>query len=283
MKEITNGDHLVKDRWDANAQEWALQIRSGEDVYRERFLEPAFMNFLGNIDGLDVLDAGCGEGTSSRVLARAKARVSAIDLSSEMIAHAASVEASEPLKIDYRQASVDAIPFPDGRFDLVTSWMALSDMSCYAAALKEFARVLKPGGRLSFCIRHPCYFTSRMSIVRRSKNEHPFLLVGDYFREKPWLEQWSFAGGSHEAQGRHSFSNIRFPYTLSDYINGVLEAGLSLQELREPRPSEDLCRQHPRLAFWRAHASLYLFVAAVKNDHRQSPSATRPSDLPPDR
>lgn len=264
MEKREDTDRLVKDRWDANSGEWARQIRTGEDVYRERFLEPAFMAFVGKVDGLEVLDGGCGEGTSSRVLARAKAKVSAVDLSSEMITNASSFESTQPLGIEYHQASVASMPFPDSRFDLVTSWMALSDISCYAAAMKEFARVLRPGGRLVFCIRHPCYFTSRMAVVRRSKTEAPFLLVGDYFREIPWLEKWSFAGGGQEASGQVSFSNIRFPYTLSDCINGVLEAGLSLRELSEPRPSEDLCRQLPRLWFWNKQAALYLFVAAVK-------------------
>jgi ubiquinone/menaquinone biosynthesis C-methylase UbiE len=266
MEEKMDTDQSVRDRWDANSTEWARQIRSGEDVYREQFLEPAFMSFVGKVDGLQVLDGGCGEGTSSRVLARAKAKVSAVDLSTEMIANAASFEQSEPLGIRYHQASVSNMPFSDQRFDLVTSWMALSDMSCYAAAMKEFARVLKPGGRLFFCIRHPCYFTSRVAVVRRTKTEAPLLLVGDYFRETPWLEKWSFSGGRHEAEGGTSFSNIRFPYTLSDTINGVLAAGLSLQSILEPRPSEDLCEQLPRLRFWKMHAALYLFVAATKAD-----------------
>lgn len=108
-------ERQVRDRWDANATEWARQIRAGEDVYRERFLEPAFMRFVGPLEGLEVLDAGCGEGTSSRVLARAKARVSAMDLSPAMIASALSVEQAAPLGISYFQASVDSVPFPEAR------------------------------------------------------------------------------------------------------------------------------------------------------------------------
>ena len=266
MNENFEIDQLVQTHWDANAQAWAQQIRQGEDVYRERFLEPAFMTFAEKMSGLEVLDAGCGEGTSSRIMARAQAKVSAVDLSSEMIANAVAAENMEPLGIDYYQSSAASLPFPNDRFDLVTSWMALSDMSCYAEAMKEFARVIKPGGRLVFCIRHPCYFTSRVAVVRRSKTDDPFLLTSHYFRGTSWVDNWSFAGGSSEASDQTSFNNIRFPYTLSDCVNGVLAAGLSLQQISEPRPSEELCKALPRLWFWRNHAALYLFVSAVKLD-----------------
>jgi 2-polyprenyl-3-methyl-5-hydroxy-6-metoxy-1,4-benzoquinol methylase len=49
------------------------------------------MDFISKVDG------GCGEGTSSRTLARAKAKVCAVDLFSEMISNALSSENSEPL------------------------------------------------------------------------------------------------------------------------------------------------------------------------------------------
>ncbi len=268
MDDMSETDQSVQASWNANSKAWAEQIRRGEDVYRERFLEPAFMEFAGKMDSLEVLDGGCGEGTSSRVLARANAKVTAVDLSTEMIANAIAVESMEPLGIKYHQSSVASLPFQNDCFDLVTSWMALSDMSCYADAMKEFSRVVKAGGRVVFCIRHPCYFTSRMAVIRRSKTEDPFLLTSDYFRETSWIENWSFAGGGAEARGQSSFSNIRFPYTLSDCINGVLAAGLSLQSISEPRPNEDLCKELPRLWFWRNHAALYLFVSATKLETR---------------
>lgn len=254
----------VQDRWNQNAEAWAAQIRRGEDVYRHEFLEPAFMSFMGEISGLDVLDAGCGEGTSSRFLALAGARVQAVDLTSNMIANARALEKSQPLGVMYTESSAADMPFESGTFDLVTSWMAFSDMACYADAVKDCARVLKVGGRLVFCVRHPSYFTRRMAIVRKSQGQPPFLLVGDYFSKKPWLESWAFSGGKEEAEGKKTFSNLRFPFTLSDCINGVVNAGLRLDAIQEPAPDHSLCVKHPRLAFWAEHAALYLFVSATK-------------------
>lgn len=264
MNDIRKLDEAIEARWNANSGAWAQQIREGQDVYRTQFLEPEFMNFVGDIQGLDLLDGACGEGTSSRIMARAGAKVTAVDLSSEMIVNATALESAEPNGIQYHHASVANLPFPDARFDVVTSWMALSDMSCMGEALKDFARVTKPGGRLYFCIRHPCYFTSRQGVVRRTPTEDPFLLVSQYFRETPWSENWSFAGGKDESDGQKTFANLRFPMTMSDCINHVLAAGYLLHKVAEPRPSEALCQQLPRLRFWRHQAALYLFVAATK-------------------
>ncbi len=264
MADFNDVDSDVQKKWNDNSAQWAKQIRSGQDVYRHEFLEPIFMKFLGDISGLDVLDGGCGEGTSSRMLASAGARVCAIDLSQKMIENAKHFEFMHPLGISYYQGNAAEMPFVDSSFDLVTSWMALSDMSCYAAVIKDFARVLRPGGRLMFCVRHPSYFTRRMGVVRGSNTNPEGLLIGEYFNKEPWVENWSFSGGKDAADGRTTFSNLRFPFTLSDCINGVLEAGLELRQIKEPTPDAEFCVRNPRLEFWRRHAALYLFVSATK-------------------
>jgi ubiquinone/menaquinone biosynthesis C-methylase UbiE len=49
---------------------------------------------------------------------------------------------------DYRLARAEALPFPDAGFDLVVSYLTLIDIADFGAALREMARVLKPGGIL---------------------------------------------------------------------------------------------------------------------------------------
>ncbi len=254
----------VREDWDSNADQWVRQIRSGQDVYRNEFLEPAFTEFIGDISGVRVLDGACGEGTSSRILARAGARVSGIDLSHNMISSAKQLEADHPLGIAYFEGSATDMPFADGSFDLVTSWMAMHDISSPLEVLKEFSRVIRPGGRLAFCIRHPAFFTRRTGFLRGNGTSPSGLLIGDYFNKNPWTEHWAFAGGDDATQGRKTFSNLRFPISLSDCINGVIQAGMAIEKIAEPMPSEELCARHPRLDFWRHHAALYLFVSAIK-------------------
>jgi 2-polyprenyl-3-methyl-5-hydroxy-6-metoxy-1,4-benzoquinol methylase len=50
--------------WDENANVWADHGRKGWDAYREHFNNPAFFEFMGDLSGKMVLDAGCGGGTT---------------------------------------------------------------------------------------------------------------------------------------------------------------------------------------------------------------------------
>jgi hypothetical protein len=108
--------------------------------------------------------------------------------------------------------------------------------------------------------------------MRRSYAETPIFIEECFFRQTSWIDKWYFVGSNEEAENQSSFSCIRFPCTLSVCINCVLEVGLSLTELREPRQSNYLCKEFPRLWFWIKQAALNLFVSAVK---RTAPSVDR--------
>src|SRR5262245_54294456 len=111
-------DHEEAGRfWNANADAWTRLARAGHDVYRDRLNTPAFFDMLPPVAGLAGLDVGCGEGHNTRLLARRGARVTAVDIAENFIAHARHTEEREPLGIVYRVASAVALPFPDAAFD----------------------------------------------------------------------------------------------------------------------------------------------------------------------
>jgi 2-polyprenyl-3-methyl-5-hydroxy-6-metoxy-1,4-benzoquinol methylase len=70
--------------WNSNADAWAEQVRRGADVAREWLNNPAFLELVGDVPGRRVLDAGCGEGYNTRILARRGARMTGVDLSERM-------------------------------------------------------------------------------------------------------------------------------------------------------------------------------------------------------
>ena len=147
--EITEEE--VSGYWDENADLWAEYVRKGWDAYREYLNNPAFLKFIGDLNGKTVLDAGCGEGYNTRILAKSGAQVVGVDISQRMIELARQEEKREPLGIGYGVASFSKLSlFDDASFDTVVSFMAMTDGPDYEGALKEIFGVLRKKGELFF-------------------------------------------------------------------------------------------------------------------------------------
>ena len=95
-------------------------------------------------DGSRLLDAGCGTGATLRYLA-GTGRLTAVgvDCSESLLAAARQESSSSPLV----RAALEALPFAASSFDGIVCECVLSQTPV-AAVLREFARVLKPAGRL---------------------------------------------------------------------------------------------------------------------------------------
>lgn len=100
-----------------------------------------------------ILDAGCGIGHWGRVLApflSPDAVLTGVDREPEWVEKAAAIAKAKGLsRFDYRQGDVNSLPFGDAQFDLVTCQTLLIHVPDPRATLKEFMRVLKPGGLLA--------------------------------------------------------------------------------------------------------------------------------------
>ena len=131
------GEEQVAAAWDANAAIWVEHVRAGYDRYRELFTRPAFLAFVPDLSGLEVIDLGCGEGSNTRALARRGARMTGLDVSSRMIAAARASEAAEPLGIVYREGSFTRLDgYAEASFDAAVSTMALMDSPDFATAAR---------------------------------------------------------------------------------------------------------------------------------------------------
>ncbi|GAB3396790.1 demethylmenaquinone methyltransferase [Humibacter soli] len=97
-----------------------------------------------------ILDVAAGTGTSSAALASSGARVVAADFSPGMIAVGRQRQAGNP-NVEFVQADATQLPFEDDSFDAVTISFGLRNIVDPSAALAEFFRVTKPGGRLVVC------------------------------------------------------------------------------------------------------------------------------------
>jgi SAM-dependent methyltransferase len=96
------------------------------------------------------LDVGCGPGALTSALAAAlgAGAVAAIDPSEPF---AAACAARNP-GVDVRVASAGALPFADGAFDAVASQLVVNFLPDAPAAVREMARVTRPGGVIAACV-----------------------------------------------------------------------------------------------------------------------------------
>jgi len=108
---------------------------------------------LGAREGMRALEVGPGHGTYSLAVARRlgdAGKLTAVDIQPQIIERfKRRVERAGVKNIEARTADVLALPFPDGAFDLVYLMMVLGEIPDHLGALREFKRVLQPGGRLA--------------------------------------------------------------------------------------------------------------------------------------
>jgi 2-polyprenyl-6-hydroxyphenyl methylase/3-demethylubiquinone-9 3-methyltransferase len=97
--------------------------------------------------GAQVLDVGCGGGLLAESLARAGARVTAIDLAPTMVETARLHALDSGLEIDYRVDSAEMLAAAHaGRFDVLTCMEMLEHVPDPEATVAVFARLVRPGG-----------------------------------------------------------------------------------------------------------------------------------------
>ncbi|MFQ5942369.1 MAG: methyltransferase domain-containing protein [Anaerolineales bacterium] len=110
---------------------------------------------LGSINqGEIVVDVGSGSGFDSLIasaMVGTEGRVVGIDMTAEMVAKAREGAASiEATNVEFKEGFAEDLPLPDDFADVVISNGVLNLTLDKAETLREWARVLRPGGRLQF-------------------------------------------------------------------------------------------------------------------------------------
>jgi len=139
--EIAKFGALANRWWDPNGPQRPLHE-----------LNPARLGYIAGrsrLPGARALDVGCGAGLLSEALAREGAKVSALDLSPELVDIAKLHLLESGLTVDYRLQSVESIAEEmPGAFDVVTCMELLEHVPDPESVLKACATLLKPGGKL---------------------------------------------------------------------------------------------------------------------------------------
>lgn len=236
--------------WNGNADAWTRLVRAGHDVYRDHLNTPAFLAALPAVDGLRGLDLGCGEGHHARLLAQRGARMCGLDIAPRFVGHARSEERRRPLGIDYLVGDASALPLAGGELDFVIACMSLMDVPQPEQALAEVARVLKPGGFVQFSITHPCFHPLHRRNLRGADGLTRAFEIAGYFEADRGdeIEEWLFGDAPAALKATlPKFRIPRFRRTLAQWLHMLLDHGLQLEHVAEPRPDDATVASVPAL------------------------------------
>ncbi len=224
-----------------------------EDTGLNAALEvPALRRLLPpSLEGLRVLDLGCGFGHFARFARSQGAReVVAVDVSARMLT--AAREATDDPAIRYVHAPVEAFePDPAG-FDLVVSSLVLHYVEGYGAIVRRVFRALRPGGRFVLSVEHPvCTALGTFEWVPSADHPDARWTLGRYRDEGLRHTKWFVD------------DVIKYHRTVETYVNTLLDAGFALRRLEEPEPTPEALAQRPELELHRRRPP-FLMLAADK-------------------
>ena len=201
----------------------ALAETKTENGYIEH---PAIRKQIGKVDGLTVLDAGCGPGILSSWLLTQGAHVTGFDISPAMIALARK-RCGAKAKFSVADMAKPLDFMPDSSCDIIVSSLAIDYIRNWRAPLKEFNRILKANGRLVFSVQHP---------------------VGSYL----WYKPSSTTGVRYVEATWRGFGGE--PVVVPDYyrsfaeiITPLLKTGFTIQAVSDALPIHALKAKEPHL------------------------------------
>ena len=210
--------------WDESAAEYQVEhgdfLGDADFLWGPEGLREGVAGLLGDLDGRDVLEVGCGAAQCSRWLAQQGAWPVAFDLSRGQLLEAQRLARSTGIQVPLVLADAERLPFADGSFDLACSaYGAVPFVADSAAIMSEVARVLRRGGRWVFSTTHPFRWC-----FRDDPGPGGLIVESSYFDRRAYVEQ--------DDDGRATY--VEHHRTMGDRIREIVAAGLTVVDVVEP-------------------------------------------------
>lgn len=217
----------------------AAFFRAGGDT-----LFPEELELLGPLEGRDLLHLQCNAGQDTLSLARRGAHATGVDISDEAVRFARELSDASGIAAGFDRADVydwlDAAVQEGRSFDLVfSSYGAIGWLSDLAAWARGIAHVLRHGGRFVLVEFHP----AAMMLGQDLRPRWPYSSGGGPIQSPEGVGDYVAGSGDgllHGARyepGMEDFQNPQpsweFAWGIADVVGALLDAGLTLEALRE--------------------------------------------------
>ncbi len=201
--------------------------------------------FPPDLEGQDAIELGCGTAYGSAWMARRGARPVGIDNSEAQLATARELQREHGIEFPLLHGNAEEVPFPDASFDFALSEYGASIWADPYKWIPEAARLLRPGGRLSFLVNAP------LLILAVPENEGE---PADETLKRPYF-------GMHRVEWPDDDS-VEFHLPHGELIALLRDTGFEIEGLVEIQPPEgstttydfvslDWARQWPSEEVWR--------------------------------
>jgi SAM-dependent methyltransferase len=213
--------------WGARARDWA-EIQQGT----ARPIFAAVLDRTGVTTGTDVLDIGCGAGMLSAMAAARGACVAGIDAAAQLI----EIAAEQTPDADFRVGEIEALPFADNSFDVITGVNSFQFAANPVRALQEARRVVRCGGQVAMATwgkPEECETSAYLAALRPASSPPPATAFWGPFalsRDGALAEVASQAGLEPV-----SLEDVDAPFDYPDLataLRGLLSAGPSVAAMR---------------------------------------------------
>jgi ubiquinone/menaquinone biosynthesis C-methylase UbiE len=216
--------HANRREWDGYADEYQAThgafLRDVGFVWGPEGVDEADLRVLGDVTGRDVLEVGCGAAQCARWLVSRGARAVGLDLSERQLQHARRIDEDTGLAVPVVAGTATVLPFADASFDVVfSSFGALQFVLDAGRAVREAARVLRPGGTFAFSVTHPVRWT-----MPDDPTMEGLVVTSSYWDRTPYLEE--------DDDGRVTYAEHH--RTLGDWVGHLARQGFRLTGLLEP-------------------------------------------------
>lgn len=207
--------------------------------------------------GKRALEIGCGMGLHTEIMARAGARVTAVDLTPTAVEATSRRLALKGLQGRVMEADAERLPFDDGSFDFVWSWGVIHHSSRTARIVREIARVLGPDGRCRVMVYNREGMWARQYFLRNH------LLRGKFLRQTFDETLWSSTDGfSARYYVREQFEDL-FRAFFTDVSSEI--CGQEVDAIPLPRALRRLARRLVPASYVRraqARRGSFIFLSA---------------------